>query len=80
MDPLQFNPMMSHSTNHLVTGYLKHASEKHPTPHELLHENPPVRTCAKSPSGWRLRLARHLDAWARRLDPEPKRSHRPVSK
>jgi hypothetical protein len=80
MDPLQFNPMMSHSTNHLVSSYLKHSSARSLTPHELLHEHQPVRTTAKAPTSWRLRLARHLDAWARRLDPEPKRSRRPVSK
>lgn len=60
MDPLRFNPMISHSSTHLASTYLKGDTKAHQP-----------RT---APASWRIRLASRLDSWARKLDPELNRT------
>lgn len=70
MNPLHFTPMISHSSNHLITHYVRQTFDKEPracTAPSDIH----AQALDSRPANWRAYLAHHLSAWTRRRDPHP---------
>jgi hypothetical protein len=66
VNPMQFNPMISHSSLYLATRYGSRGLEDP----EARRDEPTGRHAPRGASiTWRIRVARHLSAWAMKLDP-----------